>query len=201
MGDETKSDPHVRRKRNAAVTRDEILSSARRLFAAHGYTGVGVREIAAGAGVTAMLVNRYFGSKEELFAEALSAAHAEPVILSRENLESDDFPRAFAQALVGITEAGGNPLEGISMMIRSASSERAAELAKSVIEKNPLKTLTSALDGNLAPQRAALMLSLVSGFQMLRQTIGITALSDAKPEDLVELLTPILRMLLAPEKS
>jgi AcrR family transcriptional regulator len=31
----------------------------------------GVREIARGAGVTAMLVNRYFGSKVKLFEEAV----------------------------------------------------------------------------------------------------------------------------------
>ena len=37
-----------------------------------------VREIAEGAGVTAMLVNRYFGSKEGLFAEALAATMASP---------------------------------------------------------------------------------------------------------------------------
>ncbi|HEV7965751.1 MAG TPA: helix-turn-helix domain-containing protein, partial [Actinoplanes sp.] len=57
------------RPRNAAATRAAILASARRNFARAGYDGVGVREIAGGAGVTAMLVNRYFGSKEQLFAE------------------------------------------------------------------------------------------------------------------------------------
>jgi len=61
------------RKRNAVATREAILSSARKVFARAGYDGAGVREIAAGAGVTAMLVNRYFGGKERLFAEAIAA--------------------------------------------------------------------------------------------------------------------------------
>ncbi len=42
------------RQRNAAATREAILQSARRAFAKAGYDGAGVREIASGAGVTAM---------------------------------------------------------------------------------------------------------------------------------------------------
>ena len=61
----------IPRRRNAAVTREAILLSARKAFAQSGYDGAGVREIAAGAGVTAMLVNRYFGSKEQLFSEVV----------------------------------------------------------------------------------------------------------------------------------
>jgi AcrR family transcriptional regulator len=64
----------------AVATRAAILASAREVFARAGYDGAGVREIAAGAGVTAMLVNRYFGSKERLFAEAIAATMASPII-------------------------------------------------------------------------------------------------------------------------
>ena len=44
------------RRRDAAATRAAIMASARRAFAASGYEGAGVREIASGAGVTAMQV-------------------------------------------------------------------------------------------------------------------------------------------------
>ncbi|MGZ8814950.1 MAG: TetR family transcriptional regulator [Mycobacterium sp.] len=37
---------------------------------------MGLREIAGDAGVTAMMVNRYFGSKEQLFAGAVESAFA-----------------------------------------------------------------------------------------------------------------------------
>src|SRR5262245_24637290 len=67
------------RRRNAAATRAAILASARAAFVRSGYDGAGVREIAAGAGVTAMLVNRYFGSKERLFAEVAAETMAAPV--------------------------------------------------------------------------------------------------------------------------
>src|SRR5215468_9614729 len=108
-----------RHRRNAVATRAAILDSARRAFAKSGYDGAGVREIAAGAGVTAMLVNRYFGSKEKLFAEVLAAAAANPTILSRENLASSNLGQAFATALVDITRTGETPLEAFQIMFNS----------------------------------------------------------------------------------
>src|SRR5258706_13311434 len=66
------------RPRDAAATRAAILKSARAAFARSGYEGTGEREIAAGAGVTAILGNRYFGSKEGLFAEVVDATMDDP---------------------------------------------------------------------------------------------------------------------------
>src|SRR3977135_3143551 len=100
------------RPRNAAATREAILASARQAFAQAGYDGAGVREIAAGAGVTAMLVNRYFGSKEQLFAEVIAATMAKPTILTPQNLKSSRLGETIAATLVDITKRGDTPLEG-----------------------------------------------------------------------------------------
>jgi AcrR family transcriptional regulator len=184
------------RRRNAAATRQAILESARQAFAREGYDGAGVREIAQGAGVTAMLVNRYFGSKELLFAEAVAASMATPIILSQDNLNAASRGEMMAAALVGITRAGAAPLEGFQIMLRSASSKRAAEIGREQIEKHHQKTLTAALGGAVAPQRAALVLALVAGLQVMRQMIGLSALTKAEPAALVKLLTPILEQLI-----
>jgi AcrR family transcriptional regulator len=184
------------RRRNAAATREAILTSARRAFARAGYDGAGVREIAAGAGVTAMLVNRYFGSKEQLFAEVLAATSAAPTILTRENLGSSNLPETIAATLVDITQAEDTPLEGFLIMLHSASSKRAAEIGREQIEKGHQKTLTSALAGDLAPQRAALVLSLVAGFQVMRQMIGLSALAEAERSDLIKVLAPLFKQLI-----
>src|SRR5215813_12992953 len=112
------------RKRDAAATRAAILSAAREVFARSGYDGVGVREIAAAAGVTAMLVNRYFGSKEGLFAEAIAASMAEPTILTPENLRSPHLAETIAALLVDITRPGDTPLDGFRIMLNSAASRR-----------------------------------------------------------------------------
>jgi AcrR family transcriptional regulator len=192
----TKKGRQAPRRRDAAKTREAILASARRAFAEAGYDGAGVREIAAGAGVTAMLVNRYFGSKEELFAEAIAASMAQPTILTQENLRSARLGETIAAKLVEITKAGDTPLEGFQIMLRSASSKRAAEIGRAQIEKGHQKVLTAAIGGNLAAQRAAIMLSIVAGLQVMRQMIGLSSLTDAKPEVLAQLLAPIFQQLI-----
>lgn len=186
------------RTRNAAHTRSAILDSARRAFAASGYEGAGVREIAAGAGVTAMLVNRYFGSKEQLFAEAIAAAMATPSILAQSNLDSPDVAARMAATLVGITEPGALPLEGFLIMLRSASSQRAAEIGREQIEAHYQRTLTHALGGELAAQRAAVFLALVAGIQIMRQMIGLSALRDIEPAQLMQVLEPLVAQLISP---
>ena len=69
-----RADARPKRKRDAAATREAILEAATRRFATQGYERAGVREIAGDAGVTAALVNRYFGSKEGLFARVIERA-------------------------------------------------------------------------------------------------------------------------------
>jgi Tetracyclin repressor-like, C-terminal domain len=52
------------------------------------------------------------------------------------------------------------------------------------------------LEGDLAPQRAALVLSLIAGFQVMRQMIGLSALAEAEPETLVRILGPLFQQLI-----
>ena len=185
------------RRRDAAATRAAILASARRAFAASGYEGAGVREIAGGAGVTAMLVNRYFGSKEGLFADVVADTMADPVILSPENLASPSIGRDLATALVGLTDAGAGPLDGFLILFRSASSPAAAAIAREQIERIHHATATGTIRATHAPERAGILLALVAGVQMMRQMIGLGALAEADPGTLVDILAPIFQQIVA----
>jgi AcrR family transcriptional regulator len=189
--------PVAQRPRDGETTRAAILLSARRAFAAHGYEGAGVREIAAGAGVTAMMVNRYFGSKEKLFAEAAAATMAEPIILADANLRGPARAAVMAHALVGITTPGQPPLEGFQMMLHSAASKTAARIGRAEIDKRYQKLLANALNGPNANERAALLFALVAGVQFMRQSLELPALAKAKPETLAALLTPLFETLLS----
>ena len=69
------------RSRNSAATKEAIQRAAVAAFTRSGYDGVGLREIAGAAGVDPRLVGRYFGSKAELFAEALgSTTGSQPMV-------------------------------------------------------------------------------------------------------------------------
>jgi AcrR family transcriptional regulator len=183
------------RRRNAAATRAAILASARRAFARAGYDGVGVREIASGAGVTAVLINRYFGSKEQLFAEVVAETMATPSILTQEILTSSTSGEDLAAALIDQTKSRATPLDGFLIMLHSASSKRAARIGRKQIENHHQKVMTAALSGDLAPQRAALVLSLIAGLQVMRQMIGLSALAGAEPKALVKILGPVFQQL------
>jgi AcrR family transcriptional regulator len=194
------ADTAPKRRRDAAATREAILASARRAFARAGYDGVGVREIASEAGVTAMLVNRYFGSKEQLFAEVAAQTMTTPTILTREILTSPTPGTDLAAALVDQTDAGLAPLDGFLIMLHSASSQRAAGIGREQIEAHHHKVTTAALRGDLAPERAAVLLSLIAGIQVMRQMIGLPALAEAKPADLIKILAPLFQQLVDGEQ-
>ena len=186
---------HSQRSAQAAATKAAILRSARQAFAEHGYDGAGLRGIARGAGVTAMMVGRYFGSKEALFGEVVADSMRDPVILSPENLAARDLPRALAEALVGVTTTGAHPLDGFLILFRSANSRIAAQIARDRIVAAHHASATALLEGDHAAERAALLLSLVAGIQLMRQMIELPALASADPRVLTDLLAKLIAAL------
>ncbi|GAB3405915.1 TetR/AcrR family transcriptional regulator [Flindersiella endophytica] len=59
--------PAARRQRDPERTKARILEAATDEFAAHGYAGARVSEIAARAGANKQLISYYFGGKEGLY--------------------------------------------------------------------------------------------------------------------------------------
>src|SRR5260221_2882741 len=136
-------------RRDAIATRQAILDSALMAFTRSGYNGVGVREIAKGAGVTAMLVNRYFGSKEQLFAEVVEAALAKRTILTDEattpGQDLTTLSRDAAVALVAPLTLEDQKLDGFSGTVRSISNEPAAAIWREKIEQTFERPLAALL--------------------------------------------------------
>lgn len=60
--------------RSPEATRVRIIEAAGRLFATHGFNGVGFREIARKAHVSLRMPNHHFGTKRRLFAECIRHA-------------------------------------------------------------------------------------------------------------------------------
>lgn len=187
------------RPRDAEATRYAILTSARKAFARSGYDGAGLRDIAAGAGVTAMMVNRYFGSKQQLFAEVVEQTMTQGSLIAGGIMDRPKPGRALAEALVSMTRPNATPIDGFLITIHSASSPVAAEIGRDKITAHHLKTVTTALRGRRSAERAALILAMISGFQVMRQMIALSALADAKESELTELLGQVFdRLIEAP---
>ncbi|MEV4760314.1 TetR family transcriptional regulator [Micromonospora sp. NPDC049559] len=183
------------RPRNAAATRQAILASAINAFTRHGYDGVGVREIAEAAGVTAMLVNRYFGSKEGLFTEVVDVSFARPTMVPR---GPADLAAETARALVAGTAPDADHLGPFELMLKSAANPRAAEIIREGIAKHVGARFTAALDGRHAQERAELGLALLAGTWLMRRIIGTPALRDADPDLLTVRITRMLGAVVEP---
>src|SRR5215813_4450279 len=90
--------------RDAELTRESLLMAATHLFAARGYDGVSVAQIAQRAGVTKALINYHFGGKHKLYLAIMTDTFSEIVERLEELAASDhsapDQLREFV-ALVG----------------------------------------------------------------------------------------------------
>jgi AcrR family transcriptional regulator len=181
---------HPVRRRDGAATREAILTAAVVEFTEHGYARAGVRQIAERAGVTAMMINRYFGSKELLFAQAVDRAFGPPTIVAD---EPAGLAHSIAHVLAERTAPDAERLDPFLLMLRSASDPEATEAVRRGVEAHVGARLAGLLDGPDADVRAQLGLALVAGTWLLRSVLGTTALAAADNERLANLLADMLR--------
>jgi len=184
-----------KRSRDAATTREAILEAARECFTSRGYDQVGVREIAQKAGVTAALINRYFGTKEALFGEVLDyrdAANPDRD-LSLQALLSQ--PASFGENLArrALIHRGDRPRFDPMLVILRSIGQPAAEAMlrdRLAIWLAPLATKIGGADAGI---RAEMIVATLAGFDLMRNRIKSRALADADDERLIALLGAALQ--------
>jgi AcrR family transcriptional regulator len=180
----------TRRPRDAASTRAAILAAARRAFSGAGYDSVGVRDIAAGAGVTGALVNRYFGSKKSLFAEAVLEEKGIGELLTGDRRTAGARLAAMMLDKDPHGKGGGDPLIAI---LRSAPDPEAAGVVREWLQKVMVGPMAQWLGGPDAETRASVMVSTLLGFIILRQAIGLPGLSASRGNMLREMMSAALQ--------
>ena len=178
------------RRRDAAATREAILTAATRRFATQGYEPAGVREIAADAGVTAALVNRYFGSKEGLFAEVIGRALDMGHLLEGQR---GDLADHLARVMVyGREDAPDRLHTPLLLLLHSATEPRAVELFRWDLNRIALPPLAEQIGGEDAAVRAAMVMAQLTGFAIMHHVLRPKAFADARGEELVALLSKSL---------
>ncbi|MEE2921710.1 MAG: TetR family transcriptional regulator [Pseudomonadota bacterium] len=168
------------RKREAASTREDILAAARRLFTKKGFDATGVRDIAGEVGINVALVNRYFGSKEALFEEAV----IEQVTVTHLLDEGRD---GFGERMVrymGTKDLAPDTLDQTLVFVRSIASPTVGSHLKQALEDRVVAPIADWLEGENRQQRAALIASEIIGFDMLRRVAGLSSL-DPENIDIV----------------
>ena len=178
------------RRRNAAATREAILEAATRRFATQGYQHAGVREIAADAGVTAALVNRYFGSKEGLFAEVIEhAIDMGHLLEGRRGDLADHLARLMVYGREDSWDRGYTP---VLLLLHSATEPGAVKLFRRDLNRTVLPLLAEQIGGDDAAVRAVMVMAQLTGFAIMYHVLRPKAFADARGEELVALLSRTL---------
>ncbi len=178
------------RSRNATATRQAILEAAKTCFTRDGYEQAGVRDIAARAGVDPALVNRYFGSKEGLFSEAVASKFDLSHVLDGDRAT---LGQRLAQYVLQKKPAGAD-YDPLVALLRSSSSEVCGGMLRNAILYGFVRPLAERLDGPDALSRAELVGSTLLGLLVHRTVIG-----GAEPTDndrIVALVAPTLQGLI-----
>ncbi|MGZ3275527.1 MAG: TetR/AcrR family transcriptional regulator [Caulobacteraceae bacterium] len=183
-------------RRKADEIRASLIEAAGSLFAAHGYDGVSVRDIAAAAGVQASVIIRYFGSKEALFRQVLTTSQPEPfepAILPR-------LPQLLAQALIDPppVESFRRRSQVHQIAIRSLGSPEARDMIAEDLGERYIEALARILPGEDGLARAGLLVSFMMGVRMMREILKTPALDESQRARLRPLVEGLLSQLVQP---
>jgi AcrR family transcriptional regulator len=187
----------VRRPRNAEATRAAILAAASTRFAKDGYDQVGVRDIAADAGIDPSLVYRYFGSKEGLFTTVLSSITKDPFVLRP---GPDEFGEKLAQIVLQLAgDRHEAQLMALDLAIRSTNSPTAHAIVREDLAERFIAPLVEKFGGGPdAVARAHICMAITMGMGVMRGVLGAGAPSRQLREDMIVHLAPILDRLAEP---
>ncbi|WNV89656.1 TetR family transcriptional regulator [Umezawaea sp. Da 62-37] len=200
----TTADEPKRRGRRAggADTKAVLLDAAREVFVERGYEGATVRSIAAKAGVDAAMVNHWYGSKENLFAQAVLKLPFDPVALVERLL--DGPPELTGERIVrnflGVWDAnGGGPF---AALVRSVTShEGVATAMREFFLNSVFRKITEGLVADQAELRASLCASQVIGMGLTRYVVRFEPFASTDVETVVAAVGPNLQRYLTGDIS
>ncbi|MFI6794957.1 TetR/AcrR family transcriptional regulator [Streptosporangium canum] len=152
----------VRPRQPAAVTRKAIHDAAHELFRNEGFDAVGIRAVAARAGVDAALVIRHFGSKEQLFLEAMTVDL--PAIKVMEG-PLEGMGRAIVEHVVCLPSSrpGALAVTALAALFRASDRGEVRRTLRETIENVFAEPLVRRLEGGDAELRAHLIAAQLGG--------------------------------------
>jgi AcrR family transcriptional regulator len=177
--------------RNSVQTRQRILGAARRCFSSKSYENVGIREIAGESGVDAALVNRYFGSKEQLFAHVIQDAFNVEEHLPANLKDIGAF--LVGQVLNDTPAADDDGFNPLRLLILAAASPETSSVVSERFNLEFVQPLALRLGGRNAGARAALIASYVIGIATMRHLLDSPDLDLSLQDESVSLVVAAIQ--------
>ncbi|PQZ58289.1 MULTISPECIES: TetR family transcriptional regulator [unclassified Microbacterium] len=182
------------RPRGVSDSRARIIAAAVDDFGEKGYDGATIRSIAARAGVDSALVHHYFGTKADLFAEAVG-------IPLRPDIDVPGIlagPRGeIGERLIRyVLEAFEQPevrRRGVMLLRTAIGSRLTTPLLAGFLSRELLSRVARSLDADDADLRASLVASQIAGMLIARYVLRLPALAAASVDELVARVGPTLQ--------
>jgi AcrR family transcriptional regulator len=176
-------------------TREVILAAAREAFAERGFDRASIRAIATSAGVDPALVHHYFGTKDQLFLEAMQVpinpGELLPDVLAGGRGQiGERLVRTFLR--VWDSPAGA---AGVALLRSGVSNEWGARLLRELLTTQILRPVVAGLDLDPAeaPLRVSLVASQIAGLAMIRYIVKLEPLASAPPETVAAAIAPTVQ--------
>ncbi|MCW2899753.1 MAG: transcriptional regulator, TetR family [Streptosporangiaceae bacterium] len=180
------------RRPGPTETREAILKAASELFAGKGYDGTSIRAIAKDADVNPALVHHFFGTKENVFIEAMRLPFSPAELLLRvADAPPDRLGESLIRAFLGIWSDPAKRAPLVALLRSAMTNEQAATMMREFV--------SAALLGRIAESRGIPLLRIdaavgqMVGVVLLRYVLEVEPIASAPEEDLVQLLAPTLQ--------
>lgn len=167
-----------RRQRDAGATRSRLLEAARELFLGQGYSAVGLREVAAKAGVDVTLVRRYFGSKQRLFVEATNVSEDTDEI---RDAADDAVGRQMIARVLAARRDADAPLFAL---LRSSGDPSVVARLNAQLEEGLTRNLAKRITADRPRVRADMVTALLLGIGVQRVLLKKKPMAGARDDDI-----------------
>lgn len=183
--------PHPEGGDDAATGRGAILRAARRAFVRRPYAEVTMRGIAADAGVSASLIVKHFGSKDQLFAIVADFGAAADELLAA---PADELGRHLVLTLVRSRRV--HQADPLLRVVFSLGNTDERSLLRSRFREQITERLAELLTGADRELRAELIAGQLIGLGVTLSLHSDGAGARTSPERLADLCAPALQRLI-----
>jgi AcrR family transcriptional regulator len=176
-------------------SRSQILATARRLFAEHGFEGTSLRLIAREAHVDPAMVHHFFTGKDELFALSVELpADPSTVLAGLDRRDPSHRADAVVRAVLGLWESPAQ--HSLMGFLRGTIGSKAkTAMLREIVSRRVLPHIMAGVPGT--PEEVALRGNLVAaqvvGAVLVRYVIRLEPLASASREDVVRLIAPTIQ--------
>jgi AcrR family transcriptional regulator len=183
--------PRTGRRPGTSSTQEHIREAAHRLFLERGYQGATMRAIANEAGVDASLIVHFFGSKLNLFAEAVEWPF-DP---------DEQAPKLFAHGrrnvgrnlvalVIRIWDEQGTRSPVLTLLGAAVNDSEAAAMLSDFVRHPLFAPLLERLGSDRPELRASLVASQLVGLGLARYVLKFEPLASARPAQVIDWVAP-----------